>query len=110
MPERTLRDAVDMENYERWDKGQPMKKKVKPVKTEPLPPKIKPLQVDPVTVDSVSFGKRKVLKNPEGIRFMGFEISFTDKEGKTVQGWMSEDKYLDLKRELSWTINTDNME
>ena len=116
MMARQMREAVDMEDYKLWQQGRPPRKKVVPVIPQPEQPKVKNLvQRDKIKLDEVigaAKGRRKVIMNKDGCKFMGFEVSLPMKNGQTVVGWMPEADYIDIRHLLYYedTVNTDGME
>jgi len=113
------REAMSREDFERADKGLPPIKKKKIVRPEPERPEIKN-ELSAKDIKSEDFidlmsAKRNVIKNGEGIRFIGFDVVIKvvakgpggrpaqSKDGKPVppkivNGWMDEGNFLELRR------------
>ncbi len=91
--ERTTKELVDMDNFERWQAGKPLKAEPKPEIPEPKPPKVKDQltaeNIDADKVAAVLSGKRRVVKNETGVRFIGFDLVLKMKDGKKLAGWMA---------------------
>jgi len=113
---RTIKTAISDEDYQRWDSGKRARPKPAPVHPEPAPLKgKKPLALDKISLDNISLavsGRRNVKRNPDGVRFIGFDVVLQMKEGKDVEGWMTEGPYVELRRLLyrEGLVNVDNLE
>lgn len=116
--------AVDPEEYNEWDRtGKvPVKKKVKrkskprKKKTVDTTPKLVEHQIflkDIVLGDivRVSAGERENVRDNDGMVTIGYNVTFTDKKGKTLNGWLIEGEYLQFIRVLSrgGNANTDGI-
>jgi hypothetical protein len=119
-------EAMSKENWERIDKGLPPIKKVKIVRPEPEKPKIEnEIKFDDIakTFVSLESAKRSTVKNSEGVRFIGFDVSILahpkgafgrPKElekgvlapPEIVTGWMIEGEFLTLMRNHRKEINS----
>ncbi len=107
--EKTMKEAVDMEDFERWQKGLPPKKKKTLPPPEPAPLDIKNLiradKIRPESVLEILQATRKPMRNRDGVVFTGFNVSFRlagKKEGEpeTVSGWMPDADWVRLRRNL----------
>jgi hypothetical protein len=111
-----MKEAVSEEDYNRWDKGLPSQKEVTQPRPEPIPPKVD----DVITLKKVKYddikvmldGRRKSVKNKNGVRFMGFAVAWEAVDGKIISGWMFEADYIEFRRELfrSGKVNCDLLE
>lgn len=114
---RTMREAVSEEDYSRWDKGQRASKKTPRFHPEPKPPKVdgKIIRLDKINladIKVISKGRRKNVRNEDGVTFIGYEVAYQVEDGKTVEGWMSEADYVEMRRLLfrEGKINVDELE
>lgn len=113
---RTMKSAVGEEDFRLWDEGKRSVKSLPKTHPEPKDPEIdRILTLDMIDIDKISLGlsgRRKVKRNPEGMRFIGFDVSLKMKTGKDVEGWMPESDYLNLRRILfrDGAVNVDNLE
>lgn len=113
---RTIKTAMSEDDFNLWDDGKRPKKAI-PAEH----PTVKPLKIggsltlDKVKIENISLavrGRRAVKQNKDGVRFIGFEVILRMKEGKDLQGWMPENDYIELRRELfrDGDVNVDNLE
>ena len=115
-PKRTMQEAVDLEDHERWDRGLPELKKSVVVISSPTPPEIKdilaPENINLEEIASVTEARIDTRKNADGVRFIGFRVSFETIDGKKISGWMPESYYNDFRRLLfrEGKVNVDNMQ
>ena len=114
MAEKTMKEAVDPENYARWDKGLGTKKEPAPVIPEPQPPKVAELlTLDKIKLDQVAAvpkGIHRVVRNQDGVMFTGFDIIIQMKErpgkdgqvipGERLSGWMPSKDFHEMRRIL----------
>jgi len=113
--QRTMKEAVSEGDFEIWDKGGKLPKKVTPSPLEPTPPKIdKVIRFDKIKLDELEgapSSKIKTVRNDDGVMFIGFDISLEMKDGKRITGWMPEADYTEFRRIVTreGKINTDNM-
>ena len=114
---RTMKEAVSEEDYSRWDRGQRATKKTPRFHPEPKRPKIdgKIIKLDKLDLDDIKVinkGRRKNVKNADGVTFIGYEVAYQVEAGKTVEGWMSEADYVEMRRLLfrDGKINVDDLE
>ena len=112
---RTMKTAVPDEDYRLWDEGKRARPKPAPFHPEPKPPKGKSLALDKISLDNIALavsGRRNVKRNPDGVRFIGFDVVLQMKEGKDVEGWVIEGDYVELRRVLyrEGLVNVDNLE
>lgn len=111
-----MKNAVDTEDFNLWDKGQ--KPRRKPVASHPDPkrPKIDNLiELDKIKLDelvSVTKGRRHIIRNEDGVMFMGYDVGYQIKGQKAVEGWMSEADYVEFRRILfrEGNVNVDVLE
>lgn len=115
-PKSTMQEAVDVEDYERWDRGLPELKKPVVVISSPMPPEIKdlltPENINLEEIASVTEARLDTRKNSDGVRFIGFRVSLETNDGKKISGWMPESYYNDFRRLLfrEGKVNVDNMQ
>ena len=104
MAEKTMKDAVDMEDYQRWDKGLPPKKEKAPAMKEPEPPQVADIltlaKLKLQEVVALPRGRHRGIRNKEGIMFMGFDVTIQLKDGKKVSGWMPTADFHEMRRTL----------
>lgn len=118
-----MQEAMDKEDWERMDKGLPPLPKKKVVKPEPKFPKIEN-QIAFVDIPLDRFEKlisarRKVIKNDEGVQFVGMDLVIELKKGagrpaksdnpelssRTITGWMIEADWYKLYRHIREKID-----
>lgn len=113
------KEAMDAEDFERWQKDLPPRKKEVPVIPDPEFPKVENmLSLDKIKLENISTvleGRRKGIRNKEGVMFIGFNVtlkmkdeSFKDdkgnvktKAGETISGWMTAGDFHKFRRILS---------
>lgn len=119
-----MQEAMTQANWERADKGLPPFK----VKKTPRPEPEKPTVEDEITFKDITGfielkrAERKVVKNAEGVRFIGFNVEI-ELEGKNkvgrpkesekeippeprlLEGWMAEGDFMELVRTYRKEIN-----
>jgi len=111
-----MKEAGTQEDFERWNKGLPAKRKQKVAKPQPEAPKIKDVllfkDIDLEEIKIMLDGRRKTQKNADGVMFIGFNVSYQKKDGSSVTGWMPEGDYIELKRILfiDGNVNIDVLE
>jgi len=116
MAQAIMREAVDKEDFKLWDRGEPIPKKQPEPHEDPKPIKAEVLELDKVDIGKITGspqGRRKAMKNDEGVSFMGFDVSLTfSGTKKPMAGWMTEADYIVLKHELVFAdeLNIMNME
>jgi len=120
-----MQEAMTKANFERAEKGLPPFKPKKVVRPKPEKPEIQ----DEITFKDITGfikllrAERKVIKNAEGIRFIGFSVEI-ELEGKkkpgrpkesekeippeprVLEGWMCEGDFLKLVRTYRKEINS----
>jgi hypothetical protein len=122
-----MKEAMSKEDWERAEMGLPPIKVIKPARPEPEKPQvenqIKFEDIDAKLFAELESAKRKTVKNPEGVRFIGFDVSMLmyqkgqfgrPKEiekgvfapPETVSGWMIEGDFLSLLRTHRKKINS----
>lgn len=113
---KTMNVAVDMEDHERWDKGKGPRRQAKAVRPEPEMPKVKSMicydSIKQEDIETMLNGRRNIHKNKDGVRFIGYHVSYQTKDGEQVDGWMSEGDYISFRRDLfrDGKINIDSLE
>jgi len=122
-----MQEAMGKEDWERAEKGLPIIPKMKIKRPEPERPKIEnEIKFDDIPINDfveLEYARRKTIKNSEGARFIGYEVSmvlgFKRKQGrpkesekeqisgepKTLSGWMGEGDFLSLVRTCRKKIN-----
>lgn len=115
---KTTPEAVDMEDYNRWDRGLPLKKKTEAKIPDPEPPKIENRlpPIKPKDVVEVFEVKKEPVRNLDGVISIGYHVSLKivgekDKLPVNLSGWMPEVDYLGFRRLLfrGGKVNVDNM-
>ena len=122
-----MKEAMTQANWERAEKGLPPFKVVKQGRPEPEKPQveneIKFEDIDIKLFASLESAKRQTIKNAEGIRFIGFDVSISmyqkgafgrPKEiekgvlapPENLTGWMIEGEFLKLLRTCREKINS----
>lgn len=120
-----MQEAMTRANFERTEKGLPPFKPEKIVRPEPEKPEIeneiKFKDIDTKLFADLKSANRKVIKNKEGVRFIGFDVSMSvyqkgafgrpkkTEKGESVgpeiiTGWMDEGNFLELTRTFKETI------
>lgn len=123
-----MKEAMTKEDFDRSEKGLPPLKAVKVARPEPEEPEIdnwiKFKDVDVKLFASLDSAKRRTIKNREGVRFIGFDVSMqiyqpgafgrpkevekgVPAKPETITGWMLEGDFLQLRRTFSKKINVD---
>jgi hypothetical protein len=114
-----LQEAMAKEDWERTEKGLPPIKREKIVRPEPKQPVLMDLiKYEDIPIDEfkeLEYARRKMVKNEEGTRFIGFEVSILlkrkpgrpkeDEGPGTMTGWMNEGDFLKLNRVMRKKIN-----
>ena len=124
-------EAMAKTDWERRDAGLPPIKVKKIKRPDPEKPVIEnEIKFDDIPVNDfmeLEYARRKTIKNAEGVRFLGFEVSMiltpsaqlkrkpgrpskeekeeVSTEPKTLTGWMSEGDFLTLVRNCRKKIN-----
>lgn len=121
MSREPMKRMMNRDEFEAWDRGKPVPKRRAVAPPEPEPPKVKNLlTMDKINMGDISkviTGRRNVIRNDEGTRFMGFYVALEmapDESGKVknVDGWMPEADYNTFRRNLfiDGDVNVDSME
>jgi len=88
------RDAIPLEGFERMQKGLPPRPEKKIVRVEPEFPKFENrIEFEKLPLDKLAriTGIRKnVLRNKDGVHFIGYDIEIEVKDSKPIQGWIGE--------------------
>ena len=99
------KEAMDGEDFERWQKDLPPRKKEVPVIPDPEFPKVDNLlllsKIKMDGIETILEGRRKGIRNKEGVMFVGFNVTMKMKAGETVSGWMPADDFHKFRRGLS---------
>ncbi len=117
-------EAMDLQDWERQDKGLPPlpKKKIvrKPIEMPEVENLLKFKDVPLDRFEKLVSARRNTIKNAEGARFIGYDVIITLKgnkkpgrpltlkegeepqklESKTISGWMQEGEWLELYRHI----------
>ena len=88
------KDAIPLEEFERMEQGLPPRPKKKVIRPEPEFPRVEnriefvdiPLE-KLVRIEGI---RKNILKNSEGVRFIGFDIELELKDSKPLTGWILE--------------------
>jgi hypothetical protein len=87
------RDAISKEDFDAMERGIPVYRKPQPKKADPTPPNV-PNQVrfEDICGGEVEDAEAKPSsrKNAEGSVFCGYNFFAKFRDGKVVQGWMTE--------------------
>jgi hypothetical protein len=88
------RDAVSLEDFERAEKGLPPLPKKKIIREEPefpqIPNRIEFAKIPLDKLVRIEAIRKNVLKNKDGVRFIGYNIEIEMKDSKSLQGWIME--------------------
>lgn len=120
-----MKEAMTRANFERTEKGLPPFKPEIIKRSEPEKPEIKnEIKFKDIKLDDfieLTEAKRSIVKNTEGVRFIGFDVVMKLKQKgpfgrpkktengepagpKIVTGWMDEGNFLELMRTFRETI------
>lgn len=96
-----MKTAMDKEDWERKEKG--LRPRRKPKKEMPIPdaPEVKgQIHINQVPVGEVVgfFSTPKNVRNAEGVRFIGHEVTINIKDKKPISGWMAEGDVIRLRQ------------
>ena len=96
-----IRDAMTGKNYERWLRDLPLVKEEQPVKEDPVPPVV-PEQLKEIPSGEIKdVGcRRRNIRNDEGQIFCGYDVYVLFENGKSVEGWLPEAYFEQLKRRI----------
>ncbi len=99
---KIMLEAIDKIDWDRQEKGLPPRPKPKVEMTEPAPPEV-PDQIHLADILKENFktlagARKRVVRNAEGVMFMGFDVSIDLEDGKRMDGWLSEKDLRDLIR------------
>lgn len=121
-----MQEAMTQENWERTEKGLPPLKPKKIVRPEPEKPEVENQiyfeNIKPELFARLDSAKRRTIKNAQGVRFIGFDITMhmyqkgafgRPKEvekgvlaaPEKLSGWMLEGDFLSLTRTCREKIN-----
>jgi len=107
-----MNEAIPEEQYERIQRGLPPLPDTAPRPTDFEMPKVQGQiardKIKPDEVEKVS-GVRRVVRNREGVRFIGYDISITTKGDKVISGWMGESDLNWLRDNLRGRMELDNI-
>jgi hypothetical protein len=112
-----INEAISKENWERMEQGLPPLKSKKAVIPDPpkpvIPNELKLTDIPPNCDIQLDHAKRNTVRNEDGLRFIGFDVTITcipkkKKPGKpptgsieepvTLSGWMQEGEFLSFVR------------
>ena len=120
-----MKEAMTKADFERQEKGLPPFKVVKPTREEPEKPEVENeilfKDIDASLFNELKSAKRSVIRNKEGMRFIGFDVVMSIyqkgafgrakkiENGKPIDpeiitGWMNEGNFLELTRNFRETI------
>ena len=95
-----MKEAIDLEDWELIDQGKPPRKKVKPIIPEPkfptIPNRIIFAEIPLGKVVRIEAVRRNVIKNDDGVRFLGYDLIIQMKDSKSKNGWMVEGDLMKL--------------
>jgi len=95
------KEAVPMEDFLRMERGLPPRPKAKIIRPEPEFPKVdNQIKFESIPLDRVIGIERirkNVLKNKDGIHFIGYDIQIEVRDSKPLQGWILEGDLVRLK-------------
>lgn len=106
------RDAVTLENFKRSEAGlAPIPEKKVP-REEPEFPKVEnQIKFESIPLDKVvriEAIRKNVVKNFEGVRFIGYDIEIEVDGSESLQGWLMEGDAIRLKK-LPWVREKTDM-
>jgi hypothetical protein len=113
MSKALMQEAIDKEDWERMDKGQKPRPKVRRKVVEPEPAVVKDrIRMDQISLDNVSGldAKRQNARNSDGVLFIGFNVTIGIKGKTPLTGWMTEGDFYTLKREIEGRVDTSKVE
>jgi hypothetical protein len=105
-----MKEAVPLDEWERMDKGLSSKPKMKVLKPDPEPPEV-PNRIEFKSINlnkviQIEAVRKNIVKNEEGMRFIGFDVSIEVKDSGPLRGWILEG---DLRKLLPYVRdNTDD--
>jgi hypothetical protein len=109
---KLIQVAMDQEDYERWDKGLPPRKKQPKKVFIPKPLEVKDLLfADTVKQDDIksATAKRDKRHNEEGVIFTGFLVTIDLMDGKRKTGWMDEGEFYKFRRRCGDKMVAENI-
>ncbi len=105
------RDAIPLEDFERMEQGLPPRPKKIVVRPEPEMPKIEnQINFADIPIEKllrIQAVKKRIVKNWEGVRFIGYDAIIELREGKPLTGWFQEGTMEQLRRMPVIKENTD---
>ncbi|MBM4388840.1 MAG: hypothetical protein FJ088_13955 [Deltaproteobacteria bacterium] len=113
MTQKLMQEAIDKVDFERMEKGLPPRPIIKPKLVVPDPPIIEnQVRLKEISLKQVTdlAAKSKTIRNPEGFRFIGFDVMIGIKDKDPISGWMSEADFYQLRREVGGRIDTSKVE
>jgi len=105
------KDAIPLEEWERMQKGLPPLPEKKVVRPEPELPEIKNrVNFEDIPIEKllrIQAVKKRIVKNQDGVRFIGYDAIIERREGKPLAGWFQEGIMEQLRRMPVIKENTD---
>ena len=106
-----MKDAIPREDWTRIDKGLAPLPKKKVERPDPIPPKVEnQIQFKDVPIEKlvrIQAVKKRIVKNEEGARFIGYDAIIEVKDSKPLTGWFLEGDMMKLKKFPVIAENTD---
>ncbi len=94
------KDAIPLEDWERIEQGLSPLPKKREIRPEPEFPKVENrIDFESIPLDKVmriNAVRKNVIKNKEGVRFIGYDIEIELKDLKPLQGWLLEGELVRL--------------
>jgi len=88
------REAIDKADFDRMERGLPPRPKPKIIRPEPkfpvVPNRIEFLKLPLEKLIRIEAIRRRVIRNEEGVSFLGYDIQIEVRDGKPLQGWIEE--------------------
>jgi hypothetical protein len=105
------KETMSGEEYERWEKGLPALPKKKIERPEPIPPKIQnQIKWEDLPIEKlvrIQAARKRILKNEEGVTFIGYDAIVEIKDSKPLTGFFFEGDMEKLRKLPVIAENTD---